>query len=316
MTSPGAVWRRARAYLRRPDVSEAPLRFLWRRVRYEAERRIAPGRLGRERLVRFDEGLRIWVRLVDVVDLSIYLYGAHEYVATRVFTALTPRGGIVADVGGHLGAFTLLAARRVGPEGRVFAFEPNPPSRQRLERNVAVNGLSNVRVLPEALSDRTGTATLLLSGDASRSGNASLSVGDGVDGSAGTAEVQAARLDDVLEREGVTRLDLVKIDVEGLEDRVVAGGRGILEALRPAVLFEVNDLTDNDSGTSAPAIDALRGLGYAMYGMSLNDGGVRLTELQPGEDPRPYREPWSALNLLGLHPDSEAHARVPPASFT
>lgn len=309
--NPVAVGRRARAYLARPDVAERRLRFGWRRVRYELERRLTPKRLERDRLVRFGEELRIWVRLGDVVDQSVYLYGAHEYVAARVLATLAPPAGVVADVGGHHGAFTLLAAEKVGPLGRVLAFEPNPAPRHRLVRNVAVNDLRHVTVYAEALSDRVERARLFLSGDSSRSGNASLVLRDGVDGSAGTVEVEAALLDDVVEEAGIDRLDVMKIDVEGSEHRVIEGGRGALDAFRPAVIFEVNGLTRTAAGFSAPAIESLRRLGYRLFGMRLDGAGeARLHELAGGEDPRPHREPWSALNLLALHPGSDAFVRA------
>ncbi len=308
--NPMTVGPRARTYFARPDVAERPLRFGWRRARYELERRLAPKRLERDRLVRFGEGLRIWVRLGDVVDQSVYLYGAHEYVVARVLTTLAPPAGVVTDVGGHHGAFTLRAAEKVGPLGRVLAFEPNPASRRRLARNVAVNDLRHVTVYAEALSDRVGRARLFLSGDSSRSGNASLVLRDGVDGSAGTVEVEAARLDDVLEEAAIDRLDVMKLDVEGSEQRVIEGGRGALDAFRPAVIFEVNDLSHTDAGSTAPAIESLRRLGYRLYGMELDGAEVRLTELAPGEDPSRYRESWSALNLLALHPASAAFDRA------
>lgn len=297
--------RRFGRYLTRPDVRQDRLRLLVRRVRYEAERRWRPGRLGRERLIPFDGDLRIWVRPRDVVDRAVYLYGVHENVSACAFSALARPGAVVLDVGAHIGQFTLLAAKRVRPSGRVLSFEPNPPVRDRLERNVAVNGFANVAVRPEALSARPGPARIHLPDDESRSGDASLAPGRA---SARSVSVECARLDDVLEEEGVDRVDLVKLDAEGLEHEVLEGGRGAVTGGLPAVLFEVNDLRETPSGFSAPAMEMLSGLGYRLYGMSAGARQeVRLHELAPGADPRPFREPWTALNLLALHPDSSSY---------
>jgi len=292
--------RRARRYLSRPDVGQAPWRLAARRLVYEAERHVAPSRLERERCVGYDGDLRIWVRPADVVDRDIYLYGAHEYVTATVFGHLARPGDVVVDAGAHIGAFTLLAAHRVGPAGKVLAFEPNPLQRDRLARNVATNGLAQVDVRAEALSDHDGRALLHLSDDETRSGNASLAAGHG---SAGAVPVDLIRLDDLRDLLGLGCVDLIKLDVEGAEADVIAGASATIDACRPAIVFEVNDLGPAGDGATAPAIEALRSLGYSLYGMGLDaTGAPSLTEVGPGEDPSPHREAWHALNLLALHP--------------
>ena len=264
---------------------------------------MAPRRLDRERRVRYDGDLRIWVRPADVVDRDVYLYGAYEYVTATVFGRLARPGGVVVDAGAHMGAFTLLAAKRVGPTGRVLAFEPNPAQRERLARNVEANAFGQVDIRAEALSDHTGRGLLHLSGDASRSGNASLgAMGDAT----GVVPVSLVRLDEVTRRLGVRRVDVIKIDVEGAEAAVLVGASTTIETFRPAVVFEVNDLLHAADGSSAPAMELLRDFGYMLYGMGVADSGApSLAELAPGDDPSSHREPWHALNLLALHPASD-----------
>lgn len=306
---------RARRYLGRADVGRDRWRLVGRRLVYELERRLIPSRLERERRVRYDADLRIWVRPADVVDRDIYLYGSHEHVTATVFSHLARPGAVVVDAGAHVGAFTLLAAKRVGPAGRVLAFEPNPQQRERLERNVATNGFDQVEIRAEALSDHAGRALLHLSADHTRSGNASLNAGEGA---AGAVAVDLVRLDDLAERLAVPRVDLIKLDVEGAEADIVVGATSTIESFRPAVVFEVNDLGLRGDGTNAPAIQALRDRGYVLYGMGLtSEGAPSLVEVRPGEDPTRHREPWHALNLLALHPASAragAYASKPAPS--
>lgn len=260
-----------------------------RRIRYELARALLPAALERDRPVRFDHNLRIRVAPAEVVDRSIYLHGVHEPLTSAAFCALCPLGGVVLDIGAHIGQFTLLAAKRVGPTGRVLAFEPNPETRTRLDANVALNGLANVTVVAEGLAAQSGTRRLYFGGEAHNIGAASL------DAKAGQqwVEVTCARLDDVVEREGVGRVDLVKLDVEGAEVEVLEGGGETMANHRPAVVFEANE------GAEA----ALRILGYEVFGIATSSSGApRLLEVGPDDDPARFREPWAALNLVAVHP--------------
>ena len=74
-------------------------------------------------------------------------------------------GDVFFDLGAYVGPFTLLAARLVGPEGRVVAFEPDPRARAVLERNLAANGVANVTVVPCAVGDRHGKVRFVAGGD-------------------------------------------------------------------------------------------------------------------------------------------------------
>ena len=216
------------------------------------------------------------VRLDDVVDRAIYLYGLHEYRAARAFCRLVHEGAVVVDAGAHIGQYTLLAARRAGATGKVFAFEPMPDTRERLQENVERNGLDNVTVVDVALSDRDGTTRIAV-GEVGNTGSAKL-----VD--AGGIEVECRRLDSVVHE----RVDVLKLDVEGYEAEVLAGAERTIATSRPAVLFEVND---------DRAAELLRTLGYGLY--SLGEDGA-LVDLPAGVDPRTLAEPWYAPNLVAL----------------
>ena len=101
------------------------------------------------------------VRLVaELKREKFYWTGGYE---SRVQDALAEElrpGGSFWDVGAHLGFFTLLASRLVGPEGKVHAFEPLPANRARLETGISLNDATNVTLHPVALAGRTGSAVL------------------------------------------------------------------------------------------------------------------------------------------------------------
>jgi FkbM family methyltransferase len=171
-------------------------------------------------------------------------------------------GHVVVDAGACFGIYSTVAGRLVGSEGRVLAFEPAAASFELLRRNIALNRLGNVRAVRCALSDRRGAVRLFHYRDPGRNSF-------GVEaGSVQPCEhVPTETLDEAIEREGVRKVDFIKIDVEGAEALVLKGGEGVLRRDRPTVVFEVNaeatkqlDLAENG------AWDILARLGYDFFG--------------------------------------------------
>ncbi|MBI5239853.1 MAG: FkbM family methyltransferase [Elusimicrobia bacterium] len=212
-----------------------------------AVRALGRALLGRERFDRLIDrtGLRglknrAWLSRRMLPDGSDLLYRPHDqciieevYGRDAYGRDRIPAGATVVDAGAHIGVFTLMAARRVGPSGRVFAFEPSPGSRKILERNVRCNGLSWVSVIPAALADAPGTASFYAA-DAS----AANPVADSLDPVPGRepVSVPVLRLDDALAREGVSRVDLLKVDVEGAELKLIDGAPRTLAGVRRVVM--------------------------------------------------------------------------------
>jgi FkbM family methyltransferase len=126
-----------------------------------------------------------------------------------------PEGGTFVDVGANCGLFTLTAAARVGGRGRVVAIEPAPVMVERLRFNVAANRFANVMVFPTAVGEATGVATLSIV--PGQLGKSSLAAVDG--GVAATVPVTT--LLSVVEASGIARIDALKIDIEGYEDRAL-----------------------------------------------------------------------------------------------
>jgi len=154
---------------------------------------------------------------------------------------LPATGHVVVDVGANAGVFTVASADLVGPTGRVVAIEPNPVVLNRLRANVQQNGLDDrVAVLPVAVADRAGRGFIRIdSGNSITARVHVLEPGDPV-----TKEtVCVARLDDALAEAGVKNVDILKVDVEGLELAVLDGGAATL-ARSQRVVVEVGDDAD------------------------------------------------------------------------
>ena len=159
--------------------------------------------------------------------------------ALRLVDRLVRSGDVVVDIGAHRGVFTDRFARRVGPAGRVYAFEPNPDTWPVLRR--VTSGNAAVSLYPVGLSDEPATATLYRPRREGRRVDAMGSVTvprPGTEDSYDSVSVRLERLDTVL-GSVQSPIALIKIDVEGHEMAVLKGGETLLLRWRPTILAEI-----------------------------------------------------------------------------
>ncbi|MEM9550666.1 MAG: FkbM family methyltransferase [Pseudomonadota bacterium] len=131
---------------------------------------------------------------------------------------MADRDVTVVDVGANAGAFSLPIMRVAGPGSRAVLFEPNPEMQFRLRNNIALNDIENIHIFDCAVSDKKDRATLHFPKHHNL-GQARLDKEYADD--AESIEVELRPLPDCLTEAGVTRIDFLKVDVEGLEDRVI-----------------------------------------------------------------------------------------------
>lgn len=171
-------------------------------------------------------------------------------------------GSVFVDAGANTGIYTVLSAKLVGDSGVVLSFEPGEESYQNLDRNVKLNSLANVKLFKSALSNTEGTARFY------HIDNAPNSYSLGGDGSENTSyeEVATSTIDSVLMREGIERVDFIKMDVEGAEEYVLQGAKLLFSKMQPKVLFEINDKAiDRFNLSDSGAWNFLKILGYEFF---------------------------------------------------
>lgn len=177
-----------------------------------------------------------------------YLSGRFEPARVESFLALVRPGDTVWDVGAHKGYLSLAFARTVGPEGRVVAVEPSRMNQWFLERHIRWNDIRNVDRVKVALSDTSGED---LFGGAGSTLAFQLGRGD--------ETVRVATIAELVERDGCPPPDVVKIDTEGSEAEVIAGGRGVLG---PASVLLV---AIHGREECRDCLELLRDLGYRLH---------------------------------------------------
>jgi FkbM family methyltransferase len=220
---------------------------------------------------------------------------ARPALAPVLDAALAP-AGVFADVGANLGLYTLWGARLDGTRGCVHAFEPVPEVRRCLERNVALNGFRQVRVVAAGLSAETGRLTLYrMLGSSGVTSRYLEQRGEPVKADVTTLDAEFA--------DATAGPDLAKINVEGMELEVLRGARRLLTGHKPPlVVFESSDFHFRSAGTSYREVQEFLAAsgGYEVF--ALRPHGLR-------EEPRPAETPGST-NVLAARRDHLTHRQA------
>jgi FkbM family methyltransferase len=187
-------------------------------------------------------GGRMVVDRKSLLGRVVAISGEWEPHVTNEFRKRLTPGDVCVDVGAHVGYYTLLASRLVGPKGHVYAFEPAPVCHRALHDNLERNGRANVTVLDVAAGAREATEVLLVapggSPETSSLSPRMLEVPHGGEASQFTpTEVRTQAVDAVVPRAQFARVRVLKVDVEGYEVEVLRGAEGILAAGAPIAVF-------------------------------------------------------------------------------
>jgi FkbM family methyltransferase len=173
----------------------------------------------------------------------VLLDGYWEAWLTQFVARVIKPGMVAVDVGANMGYYSVLFSDLVGPTGRVIAVEPLPGTALLLRRTLELNGFAGrSKVFAVAAGAAVGAARLRVPEGEPKNATV-VAVRAGGDALAGD-EVPVMPLDDILH--GETRVDFIKIDVEGFEEQVMAGLEATIERWRPSVVLEFNPLRCKD----------------------------------------------------------------------
>ncbi|MFL6232579.1 MAG: FkbM family methyltransferase [Thermoanaerobaculia bacterium] len=205
-------------------------------------------------------------------------------------------GTVVLDVGANLGFYTLLLAGRVGPAGRVHAFEPDPLSFGILKRRAA--GRSNVEINQTAVGDHAGIIILYTNRSNRADNRVHASLGDET---AEAVEVPLTTLDDYCAARKIERIDAVKMDIQGAEVSALAGFRKTLARVKPRwMLIEFSPEHLRGAGSSPEAFWAiLEELGFEPWGFGEDGEAFRIEDT--GAFTRRYEEGYTDVWARRAH---------------
>lgn len=210
----------------------------------------------------FDSDIRMYIDTSRTMGASIFWTGFHEFREFIFLHRFLKRDMVFIDVGANQGEYTLFAAKRLR-EGKVLAFEPLPSIRKVLADNISLNDFKNIEVFDFGLgnedkrhtihdfgNENEGTATLFPAGRTVRS----------------TFDILIKPLDQVFPSTGLTRLDMIKLDIEGSELNALRGAVQTLNKFRPWILIEISNETYKAAGyTVQDVLQFFRENNYAPF---------------------------------------------------
>lgn len=229
--------------------------------------------------------------LDDRDSLELATREVYEPFETALFKKHIRKGQVVVDIGANIGYYTLIAARLVGPTGKVYAFEPDPANFILLRKNVEANGYRNVVLVNSAVSDKTQRMKLFL--NPTNKGDHRLY--DSKDGRASII-VQTLRLDDFF-RQLDKKVHFIKMDIQGSEAKAFEGMKGLLRknlAVKLVTEFSPGSLKLNGS-SPRKYLENLGRSGFKLWEISEKDAILR---------------PAKPKALLGLSDDSNVYTNL------
>lgn len=189
--------------------------------------------LPKEDIIEECNGLKYALNLQDDIQKFIYFNVYERRDLKRVLELVNP-GGICLDVGANVGVYALNFAKRVGKNGKVYAFEASPSVAQRLRRNIVLNGYENIIEVEEwAVSNQKGKISFAVSPD-ENSGWGHMGEDERF---SETVSVETDTLDHFFEERKIHSVDLMKVDIEGAEDKLIEGAHKVLSEKRIKYIY-------------------------------------------------------------------------------
>lgn len=269
-----------------PSNRQRRLTAMWRAVNWQVRSRLSADPV---EIPAYGDTVLLCYPRSNSASNVIYFTPYYDYDEMHFLDRYLRAGDVVVDAGANIGTYSLLAASRVGPSGRVIAFEPAPVAFERLRENVARNALEQVETHGAAVGARTDRAAMRISSDVSNT----LVTVPGLVGV--TTGVDIVRLDDVVSER---RPALIKLDVEGFEFEALQGAVGLLAVdPAPVLLIEFIDHLLRAAGTSPQVLRTwLRDRRYELYDYDARTNALRAVGPSPSG------------NHLAIRDDGRGHA--------
>ncbi len=214
------------------------------------------------------DGLVLRIYPGNEVFRSLFVRGIYDPNIVVVINTLLSKGSVFIDVGANMGYFSLLASSVVDKFGHIIAIEPSSRDYARLVDNVKINNLTNIiSTYHIAISDVSGSAKLAV---ACEERSALNTLGSefsfkGVD-KLEIENVRVLSIDELVSDTKLTRVDVLKLDIEGSELKALQGARNVIEKFRPAIMLGVNENSLKACGTDHKEIQQiLKEMRYRAY---------------------------------------------------
>src|SRR3989344_4947709 len=235
--------------------------------------------------------------LLDKDDsMRLSILGIYEPLAVKHFQNSIKPGDTVLDIGAHIGYYTLMAAKRVGKKGKVYAFEPNQDNCALLTKNLKLNNFKNVVLVNKAVSRSSGKVKFFLS-------NVSTGMHSLVDidnKRENSIEIEAVSLNDFFGKK-IPTVSIIKMDIEGGEYAALEGMDCLLKKNKHmTILIEFSPYSIIKAEKSPRGfLNLLMSYGFKLYSIEESSKKLIPIKVQKFLNDCPVDRDWH-VNLLAV----------------
>ncbi|TXF76167.1 FkbM family methyltransferase [Chryseobacterium sp.] len=209
--------------------------------------------------ILYRNSIKLNLDLEDWIQQQIYFLGDYEKPEIDFLYQTLRKGDVFIDIGANIGLFSLNASVVLGERGKIYAFEAYLPNYKILEKHVKTNNFRNIITENLAISDRKSTLEIKYNENERNLGMASAYLKNFTS----TLKVSALSLDDYATENEITRIDFIKMDIEGGEFKALQGMTNILRMFSPKLLIEINSEALESTGHSeSDILDILDNFNY------------------------------------------------------
>lgn len=203
-------------------------------------------------------GLSISLKLDDWIQEKLYFLGEYEGAEMKAISNHLPKDGVFLDLGGNIGLFSLYASTKIGTNGKIIAFEPFSKNYQAFKANIERNKIETIQLEKLAVGEENGKLVLHYDNSEKNLGMVSSKpLENGIQ-----EKVPMINIDSYIRQNPLSKIDLIKIDLEGHEFPALKGMHDTLVKYKPAILIEI--LENQDESPNQFLLD----LGYQRFFIS------------------------------------------------
>jgi FkbM family methyltransferase len=196
------------------------------------------------------------------VELNLFYTGTYEKGTLHIIGKILNEGDVFVDIGANIGLMSIFASYKVGEKGQVIAFEPNPSTNKILKENIALNNITNIKVESFALSNEKKKGKIYENIDLNRGSASLIKLTDSTAGH----DINEITVYEYFQN--FANIDLIKIDVEGYELKVMEGAKKYIENVEfpPMLIVEFSSMRENSFGKETEQLASyIKALGYKLF---------------------------------------------------
>lgn len=227
-------------------------------------------------------GMALTLNTKDISMVPALINNNFEEYELEIFGKLIKSGTTILDVGGNIGIYSLIASKKTGSNGHVYAFEPVPENIDLLSKNLKQNNITNVTLIKKAVGDFDGLVQMEIEEDSLATHHVSKNPKN-------SASVKVTTIDSFVKLKKIKKIELVKMDIEGYEGYAIEGASETLKQKSLKLLTEFSADFINRSGKD-PLEVAKALLDTFKYCYHVNEKGKELTATRSVNDLLDYRK--------------------------